>query len=329
MSENKEEETSSTKKCSATIRELSSLIPPFTSPATMWSARISMIIRHVDAEFGLVRDVVVSKLPDKMFTKMQQRRTSNIDELLAAIVQLDRDSTLKTATQLFTRKAAITDTSKPSDLFCELIEQTKQLLPAAGDETIQEVAKAKLLTLLTNAAQVAMLTHQHTLPIEKLLEILDALPTHTEREEAISRITDEHTDAPSCTEQAKSLEAIALRLDRIEPQQWNDNRNGRGPHVNSKVEHFPPSRTNMNRNNAWCFYHNKFGHFARNCCQPCTYATFQKTEMEPRLPKTRKSPQNRNVSEILQWLVFRTSTDRWRPCASPSRFRCRCLRPSS
>ena len=255
------------------LRELMAAVPSFASPADVWCAKVALITKHLNADFALVKDVVLTKLPDNIFVKLRHRTFKDADELLAAIKELDQASVVVVSKQLFNQQVQTSATTKPSDIYYELFTQASRILPSANEAILQEVAKGKLLASLPAAAQTVMLANQQNMSIDKLLEILDTLPM-SDLPERVNSVKADSNEPVTGQGLENTLLAILSRLEKLETsQQRNEQLNAvKTDSTNRPGRWLRGNGSNRVEDTNWCFYHATFGRTARNCRQPCSFS---------------------------------------------------------
>ena len=157
------------------LRELALVIPPYSSPARIWASKVRSLLHHLKADQHLIADLVKSRLPDKLFMRLQDFKTGDVEALLGQISKLDQESRLSTTSRLLNEKTSLTHMQKPSELYYNILENTKQALPLASDEAVTEVARAKLLAALPPSAQAIQLAQDANVEWMKVLDLLDTV----------------------------------------------------------------------------------------------------------------------------------------------------------
>lgn len=130
-----------------------------------------------------------------------------------------------------------------------------------GDETI------KLLWLrLLPPTVTTVLAVTEDIDIEKMSHIADKIIMNSKITEvsAVSRNTDDSGTALILAQLAK----LQLEIDAIQQNRGGHRRN------NYKHQRFttrPSSRSTSQERNQFCYYHNKYRKYARNCIKPCSW----------------------------------------------------------
>lgn len=133
-----------------------------------------------------------------------------------------------------------------------------------GDETI------KLLWMrLLPPSVTTVLAVTEDMDIDKMSQIADKIITNSKITE-VSAMNESKTDESAMTCVLAQLAKMQLELSAIQ----RDHRNYRRDPSHFNRQHFlsrPSSRASSRERKHYCFYHNKFGNYARKCTKPCDW----------------------------------------------------------
>lgn len=243
--------------------EILPLVPPYVAPANVWTQKVALLTKSIPVSCQALLDVVISRLPEPLFSQVLPGTYPDLHALLARIVQLEQGSPVSVAQAFFTTPV-LTSGKKPSMLFQEYLVSARQLLPGSSSEALMGLAKMKTLAALPPAAQAIASLTPSTTPFEEVLVALDNMVSL----EAPVRVS--HVGAADQSSTAEAIQGtlnnVVDRLNTIEATVAR---------VSQSPRSYSPSRVSFNNSSApssgFCWYHATFGEGALKCRPPCTW----------------------------------------------------------
>jgi hypothetical protein len=248
------------------LKELLSFVPPYVSPARIWSKKIQLIWpRSNDAPTNLITALKLT-LPASLFDKVSTSSFTSHLSLLDNICSLDSISPEQAANHLFESTGQLN--KLPSEYFDEMKRLAHITFPEYADEIIQSIAWRKLIMVLPKTLQqtLALIPDQEgCVEPAKAVNSLDKawkLQADTPSITATVSIPKDPSDIVM-----KALDDISSRLSMVEKSlQASDDR------VNAVTRSSPrQSALRQAYTSDICWYHQTYGHKARRCTPPCRF----------------------------------------------------------
>jgi hypothetical protein len=211
---------------------------------------------------SLLLDVVISKLPEPLFTQINARTFSSLDKLLSSIIRLEQGSSHQTHHRFFNEPFSLNPGKKPSTMFAELLSDAKQITPQLSEEVLTVMARCKFESALPPTGKTIMALASKDSSLEDILQILDDTMTTDIAHITVSQVADNTKQDDMACNLEKKLDEIVARISKLE---------GPRPRYTDQGYHHVQNPSDL------CWYHLKFGKLARQCRAPCRYnSNFQK-----------------------------------------------------
>jgi hypothetical protein len=282
------------------IRELLHIVPTFVAPARTWAEKVTLLTRSIPDDSQPLLEVILSRLPDPIFTQVANSAYKSRSSLLERIVQLESGSPAHLASNFFNAKPTLPHGQKPSFLFHELLATAKQLFPTSSNDIVQEMAKMKLLATLPPSTQSLIALLPKTTSIADILSTLDnsvcepLTPNLAAAAQWQEPGTLEDGGLSNLHERIRLLEIQPVNVSSGDTTTVMDSLIARisALEARAKRPYQPPPSThwttrqqgshqqfvarNASNPSTFCYYHQKFGSQARQCREPCSWSLHSK-----------------------------------------------------
>jgi hypothetical protein len=274
------------------LRLLLQVIPNFSSPASTWVNRITLLTKHITQKDSLVViDVVLSKLPEHLYQQLASRKFEDLDSLLQQVLYLERGSITPLTNRLINDKWELQAHQKASHLYTELLDLSKQVLTKQSPDDITNFAKMKLMSALPPMAQTLISFAPPSKSFDEILCQVDDFITQQNASKPqqccsasinpsaaaisnaqvvkdltnrINGLEAKNNDPPADETVEGHLEQLLCRVQALETRQ-------------KMLDTDRPRRNSVGNNDSTlCWYHQRFGREARRCLPPCRWNSFSK-----------------------------------------------------
>ena len=258
------------------LKELSLLVPAFSSPAHIWASKIKLLWPSTETAPTSLCDVIRLRLPTTLYELTYDITFTSHVTLLEKICALDGPSPLAASQILLESKSCLRPEQSPRELLTEFKRLARTAFPSYTTEQVSSLAWNKLLIALPVTLQQTLALLPHRDPTDENLEALDRVWKLQSVQPSVSAVT----RSESTTE--KLLHEISSQLLSLTEQLRTCT-----PHVGevSALRHAPrhaqpPDRPHVG---GLCWYHARFGNEAQRCVHPCNFVS-QSTGKAKRAP---------------------------------------------
>lgn len=238
------------------IKDLLAIIPQFHSPAKIWAQKINLIYSTTNATLPNIIEVIKLRLPSHIFEVVAEQNFTSVHDLLDKINTLDGPSQNELHSQIFENRDKLQSDQLPSSYFRMIFGAAKISLPSLDEKQASEIAWKKLFSTLPNEIQNILQLSQNEKFSSSSLDRLDTFWRNCNsvipKAAILNKIDDSIVD---------KLSNLSIRLDGIEAAIQNNN---------TKTFN-RPTFSHHRKDSVICWYHQRFGNYARKCIQPCQF----------------------------------------------------------
>jgi hypothetical protein len=255
------------------LKNISSIMPPFVAPARIWCEKIKLIWPNpATAPQDLMTSIRV-KLPPHLYDALGDSHYDSHLPLLNKIAALDGPTELEAVQEVLGTNARLRADQTPRAFFREMKRVANIAFPESDPQQIDQIAWKKLHAALPASLQQTLALLPVSVANEDQLDALEkAWKLHSTLSTTSAAV---HTQSGTDTEGlTKALNALTARLSVLERSMENVSFTNA---VYKRPFHPSPSSTPKFRGQVTtgdlCWYHQKFGARAYRCEPPCRFAS--------------------------------------------------------
>jgi hypothetical protein len=251
------------------IKDMMNLVPQFSTPARIWAEKILLVWPSDEEAPKFLIDIIKTKLPPQLFDNVKDQTFGSHVHLLDKIRLIEGPSKSQANQALLETKVELNANRTPREYFNEMKRLAEVSFPDFSFTAQTSLAWRKLIAALPSAMQQTLILFPNQDYSEATLDDLDrAWKLHTPTASQCSIINQHsHSTASVLEEVQRTLSSINARLQAIEVASPVG---AQHPTTNA-VTHHSTIRHNTSSDPRLCYYHQRFGRFARRCTAPCQY----------------------------------------------------------